>query len=98
MPRDSDSRLEPPLIGIYQCIGIVLAGQSPVRIVRHHRTGRSKTRSDIEVHQPAVQFGDRRILLPARSGIESKSGTDPPVIGEVGVVLGAGEFLSGLAE
>ena len=62
-----------------------------------HRRDAGKARRDRQVHQPVVQLGDGRRIVPAQAEDQAELGRDPPVVVDEKIVAGAAEIFVGVA-
>ena len=49
--------------------------------------------SNIKIHQPPMNLGERRTVIPANAGIDGEIGLDPPVVRHIEVVNRLAEIL-----
>jgi len=68
------------------------------RIVGHHRRYSRKARSDVQIHQAAIQLGNGSAIFPAHSRVQRELRIDPPIVIDESVVDGLPEILIGVAE
>ena len=73
-------------------------GQRSRRIAADHRRRISESRSDVQVHQASVLFGDRRAVIPAQAPLHGERRAYDPVVIDKQVVHAGLEILIGVSE